>query len=78
MNKLFQIAQRSGVTVEYCHIPKNESISVEDPAGDFVLLDYGLISAGNAMAQFMCKVCSLLCPGRDKTVVKQEDRKSVV
>lgn len=46
MNKLFQIVQRSGVTVEYCHIPKNESISVEDPAGDFVLLDYGLISAG--------------------------------
>ena len=46
MNKLFQIAQRSGVTVEYCHIPLNESISVEDAAGDFVLLDYGLISAG--------------------------------
>ena len=45
MNKLFQIAQRSSVTVEYCHIPLNESISVEDAAGDFVLLNYGLISA---------------------------------
>ena len=46
MNNLFQIARQAGVTVEYCHIPINESMSVEDPCGDFVLLDYGLISSG--------------------------------
>lgn len=46
MNRLFQIAQDAGITVEYCNIPRNESISVQDDAGDFVLMDYGLIASG--------------------------------
>lgn len=46
MNKLFQIAQKAGFTVEYCHIPQNVSISVQDDAGDFVLMDYSLIVSG--------------------------------
>ena len=46
MNRLFRIAQETGITVEYCNIPKNESISVQDDAGDFVLMDYSLISSG--------------------------------
>ncbi len=46
MNRLFQIAQDAGITVEYCSIPRNESISVQDDAGNFVLMDYGLIASG--------------------------------
>ena len=46
MNDLFSTAQAAGVTVEYCGLPLTESISVQDAKGDFVLLDYSLITAG--------------------------------
>lgn len=46
MNRLFQIAQEAGIAVEYCNIPINESISVQDDAGNFVLMDYSLIASG--------------------------------
>ena len=46
MTELFREAEASGITVEYCRIPLNESISVQDTEGDFVLMDYSLIEAG--------------------------------
>lgn len=39
-------AEKAGITIEYCNIPLNESLSVQDDDGDFVLMDYSLIGAG--------------------------------
>lgn len=46
MDRLFREADTSGVTVEYCRVPLNESLSVQDDDGDFILMDYSLIDAG--------------------------------
>ena len=46
MQNLFRLAEEAGITIEYCHIPLNESMSVQDDEGDFVLMDYSLIDAG--------------------------------
>lgn len=46
MHDLFRLADESGITVEYCHIPLNKSMSVQDDEGDFVLMDYSLIDSG--------------------------------
>lgn len=46
MDDLFRIAKESGVRVEYCSLPLNESVSAQDPDGDFILMDYGLIASG--------------------------------
>ena len=43
---LFQLATEKGITIEYCNIPLNESMSVQDDDGDFVLMDYSLINDG--------------------------------
>ena len=48
MTDLHRIADEAGIRVEYCRIPLNESLSVEDADGDFVLMDYGLINTGAA------------------------------
>lgn len=40
---LFNTAQKAGITVEYCRLPLNKSISVQDDGGDFILMDYGLL-----------------------------------
>lgn len=45
MKELFHLADELGITVEYCSIPQNESLSVQDEAGDFVLMDYSLLYA---------------------------------
>lgn len=45
MTDLHQIADDAGIRIEYCRIPLNESISVEDVDGDFILMDCGLINA---------------------------------
>lgn len=42
MYKLLQKAEEAGITVLYCDIPCNKSISIEDDHGDFVLMDYSL------------------------------------
>lgn len=46
MNNLFCIAKDAGIIVEYCRIPLNESISIQDSYGDFILIDYSLIGTG--------------------------------
>lgn len=46
MFELFQIAEEAGIIIEYCHLPLNESISVQDKDGDFILMDYSLIETG--------------------------------
>lgn len=46
MTELFRKAEASGITVEYCRIPMNKSVSVQDDSGDFILMDYSLIEAG--------------------------------
>ena len=43
MTNLFHAAQKAGITVEYCRIPLNASLSVQDEGGDFVLMDYSLL-----------------------------------
>jgi len=47
MTELFDEADKAGVMVEYTRLPLNESMSVADPDGDFVLLDYSLIHSGS-------------------------------
>lgn len=42
MLNLLRKAHEAGITIEYCNIPLNESLSVQDRNGDFVLLDYSL------------------------------------
>lgn len=39
-------AEEAGITVEYCALPLNESITIQDDAGDFILMDYSLIGSG--------------------------------
>lgn len=46
MDELFREAENAGITVEYCRVPLNESLSVQDDGGDFILMDYSLIEAG--------------------------------
>lgn len=46
MAELFRIAEDSGIHVEYCRLPLNESISARGKDGDFILLDYSLLYAG--------------------------------
>lgn len=48
MDKLFRDAESASVTVEYCHVPLNESLSVQDDGGDFILMDYSLVEKGAA------------------------------
>lgn len=43
---MIRLAQDHGITVEYCNLPKNKSISVQDDGGDFILMDYSLIRSG--------------------------------
>lgn len=46
MIDLIRKAEDAGITIEYCRIPLNQSISVQDAGGDFVLMDYSLMGAG--------------------------------
>lgn len=46
MQKLMEIAENAGITIEYCNLPLNKSISVQDDDGDFILMDYSLIGEG--------------------------------
>ena len=46
MKDLFRFAKSHNITVEYSHIPKNESMSVQDDFGDFILMDYSLLYSG--------------------------------
>ncbi len=46
MNELLKIAEVAGITVEYCDLPLNESITVQDNEGDFILMDYSLWGQG--------------------------------
>lgn len=46
VDDLFEAAREAGVTVEYCSIPLNQSVSIQDDGGDFALMDYGLIWGG--------------------------------
>ena len=46
INELFRIARDNRVAVEYTRLPLNGSISVQDDAGDYVLMDYSLIWSG--------------------------------
>lgn len=43
---MIRLAQDYGITVEYCNLPKNKSMSVQDDGGDFILMDYSLIRSG--------------------------------
>lgn len=44
MTDLFLAAKNEGITIEYCRLPTNGSISVQDEDGDFVLMDYSLLT----------------------------------
>lgn len=46
MHNLMKKAESVGITVEYCKIPFNESLSVQCDDGDFILMDYSLIGTG--------------------------------
>lgn len=46
MKDLFRFAKAHNITIEYSYIPKNQSISVQDDNGDFVLMDYSLLYSG--------------------------------
>lgn len=46
MRELFQAAEENGVTIEYCRLPLNGSVSAPGEKGDFILMDYDLIGAG--------------------------------
>ena len=48
MTDLFRIARENRVAVEYTRLPLNGSISVQDDAGDWILMDIGLIWAGSS------------------------------
>lgn len=48
MLKLMKIAEEAGITIEYCSLPLNGSITVQDDGGDFVLMDYSLLEEGPA------------------------------
>lgn len=44
MTNLFEIAQKDDIIIEYCNLPKNESISVHTDDVDFILMDNQLIT----------------------------------
>lgn len=46
MIELMQEAEKAGITVEYCSLPLNESMTFQDDEGDFILMDYSLIGTG--------------------------------
>lgn len=46
MRKLMRIAEDAGISVEYCKLPLNESITVQDDDGDVVLMDTSLAGEG--------------------------------
>lgn len=46
MDTLFSIADNYGISIEYCRLPLNESISTPDDDGDIVLMDYSLLWNG--------------------------------
>ncbi len=41
-----EIAENAGITIKYCNLPLNKSITVQDDGGDFILMDYSLIGEG--------------------------------
>jgi Zn-dependent peptidase ImmA (M78 family) len=43
MTNLFEEADAHGIQVEYCRLPTNASMAVQDREGDFVLIDYSLM-----------------------------------
>ncbi len=45
---LLRLADEESITVEYCHLPLNGSISFPDTCGDHVLMDYSLFNAGSS------------------------------
>ena len=42
MTELIHLAEASGITIEYCCLPLNGSISVQDDDGDFIIMDWAL------------------------------------
>ena len=63
MNDLFRIARKNHITVEYRALPLNGSISVQDDAGDFILMDYSLIWAGAAERVHLAHELGHCCTG---------------
>jgi len=63
MNDLFRIARDNRVTVEYCRLPLNGSLSVQDDAGDYILMDYSLIWAGSAERVHLAHELGHCCTG---------------
>lgn len=63
MTDLFRIARENRVTVEYCELPLNGSISVQDDAGDVVLMDYSLIWAGASERVHLAHELGHCCTG---------------
>lgn len=43
MSDLFCIAEKNGIIIDYCSIPKNISLSAHTDEGDFILMDHSLI-----------------------------------
>ena len=39
MTNLFEFAQKDDIIIDYCNLPKNESISIHTDDGDFILMD---------------------------------------
>lgn len=48
MRNLMQIAESAGISVEYCRLPLNESITIQNGSGDIILMDYSLSGDGAA------------------------------
>ena len=46
MDKLFEIAKRNKIDIEYGKVPQNLSFSIEEGGFDFIVLDYSLIFSG--------------------------------
>lgn len=47
INELFSLANQAGVAVEYGRLPLNESMSIYGGDGDFILMDYSLLSSSS-------------------------------
>lgn len=43
MKALFQIAQKNNIIVEYCRLPKNESISTPEIGDGAIMMDYSML-----------------------------------
>lgn len=43
MQDLMRTAAKAGIIVEYCNLPLNASMTVQDADGDFILMDYALM-----------------------------------